>query len=89
VTSSWFFLSTLSDILFTNCTIGRFFKRALSRGGVYAAAAAAAGGVIIHLAKKKKLLPHVKYATKISAFYVAHKIVLAASLVPSSCKTRS
>ena len=64
--------------MFTNCTIGRCFKRALSRGGVYAAA-----GVITNLAKK--LLPHVRYATKISAFYVAHKIVLAASLVPSSC----
>lgn len=69
--------------MFTNCTIGRFIKRALSRGGVYAATA----GVITNLAKKN-LLPRVKYATKISAFYDAHEIVLAASLVPSSCKTR-
>lgn len=50
-------------------------------GGVYAAA-----GVITNLAKKK-LLPHVRYATKISSFYVARKIILAASWILSSCKT--
>jgi len=63
------------DIVFTDCAIGGFFERALARGDVYAAAG------VINLAK-------IRYATKISAFYVAHKIVLAASLVPSYCKTR-
>lgn len=69
--------------MFTNCAIGRFFKGALFRGGLFAAAAA---GVITDWANNL-LSPHVSNATKISTFHVAHKIVLAAPLVPSSYKT--
>ena len=65
----------------SNCAIGKFFKRALFRGGVYSAA-----GMITNWANDL-LSPHVRNASKISAFYVAHKIVLTASLVPSFCKT--
>jgi len=52
----------------------------LFRGGVFAiaAAAAAAARVISTNWASSLLSPHVSNATKISAFYVAHKIVLAA-----------
>jgi hypothetical protein len=71
--------------VFADCAIGRSFKRALFRGGLFAAAAG--GGVITTNVANNFLSPHVNSATKISAFYVAHKIVLASSLVPSYCKT--